>query len=193
MSIKKVLQVLVLVAVVFTALGAPGSASAWYCNSYITVQWGDTLSGIAAQCGTTAYAIRAANPGLGWWVYAGQVLYIPTGSSDPVYYPPAPSYGSTYVVQWGDTFAKIAAWHGISYSNLLAANPQVYNPSWIYAGQVLNIPTYSYTPVYHTVQWGQTLKSIAAYSGPSVYSIQSLNPSIYNSNWIYAGQVIQVR
>ena len=186
---KKVLQGLVLIAILFSAFAAPGSASAWYCSSYITVQWGDTLSGIAAQCGTTAAAIRAANPGLGWWVYAGQVLYIPTEYSAPVYYPP--SYGGTYVVQWGDTFSKIAAAYGVSYNDLWAANPQIWNPSWIYAGQVLSIPSYS--PVYHTVIWGETLKSIAAYYGTSVYGIQSLNPTIYNPSWIYAGQVIRVK
>lgn len=186
MSYKRIFQVIVLAAVLVSALGSAGSASAWYCSSYITVQWGDTLSGIAALCGTTVYAIQAANPGLEWWVYAGQVLYIPTGSST-VYYPPVSS--GTYVVQWGDTLAKIAGYYGVSVNDLLAANPTIWDPSRIYAGQVIYIPA---VPVYYTVQRGDTLKKIAGYYGTSVYSLQLLNPQIYNINLIYAGQVIRV-
>lgn len=81
------------------------------CSSTITVHWGDTLSGLAATCGTSMDAIRAANPGLGWWVYAGQVLYIPSGStSTPVYTPTVytSTAGGTYAVQWGDTLGIIA-------------------------------------------------------------------------------------
>jgi LysM repeat protein len=115
------------------------------CSSYVTVQWGDTLSGIAAQCGTTAAAIRSANPGLGWWVYAGQVLYIPSGyTSDPGSY--YPSYGGTYTVQWGDTLGKIAGRTGYSVHAILAVNPQIYNPSFIYAGQVINLPAGANVP-----------------------------------------------
>lgn len=190
---KRTLQVFILLAVVLSAMGSATRASAWYCSSYVTVQWGDTLSGIAAYCGVTVEAIRASNPGLGWWVYAGQVLYIPGGSS---YYSPvsysysSPSYGGTYVVQWGDTLASIASYYGVSVSDLLAANPGVWSPSVIYAGQALNIPS---APLYHTVCAGETLKSIAAWYGTTVYSLQSLNPEIYDVNLIYPGQVIRVR
>jgi LysM repeat protein len=137
--VKKIAQFMVVVAILVASFASIGSASAWSCASYITVQWGDTLSGIAKQCGTTVHAIRAANPGLGWWVYAGQVLYIPTGYvSDPVYYPPS---GGTYRVQWGDTLGKIAARIGVSWRDILAVNPQIQNPSLIYAGQVINLPS----------------------------------------------------
>ena len=144
------LQIIVIVAVLVSSFASAGNALAWYnCSSYITVQWGDTLSGIAAYCGTTVDAIRAANPGLGWWVYAGQVLYIPTGYS---YYPNYPvnysSTGGTYTVCWGDTLGKIAASYGVSLSALLAANPQIWNASLIYPGQVINIPATSYVSPY---------------------------------------------
>ena len=136
---KRIFQLMVVVAILVTSFASTGGALASSnCASYVTVQWGDTLSGIAATCGTTVAAIQAANPGLGWWVYAGQVLYIPMGhASDPGYYPPS---GSTYVVQWGDTLAKIAARTGVSLSSLVAVNPQIHNPSLIYAGQVINLP-----------------------------------------------------
>ena len=139
--VRRIFQLISIVAILIASFGSVGSASAWgNCSSYVTVQWGDTLSGIAQQCGTTVHAIRAANPGLGWWVYAGQVLYIPTGSpSNPGNYPP--SNTGTYVVQWGDTLGKIAARTGVSWRDILAVNPQIQNPSLIYAGQVIYLPS----------------------------------------------------
>src|SRR5690349_24467719 len=96
---KRIFQGVVAVAILLASFASVGGASAWGCASYVTVQWGDTLSGIAAQCGTTVGAIQAANPGLGAWVYAGQVLYIPSGYiPGPV---SSPSYGGTYMVRWG--------------------------------------------------------------------------------------------
>ena len=43
------------------------------------------------------------------------------------------------------------------------------------------------------MQSGDTLRIIAERYGTSVYSLQMLNPQIYNINWIYAGQTIRVR
>lgn len=190
MATKRIVQMIVVVAILVTSFASTGGAKAWGgCASYITVQWGDTLSGLAALCGTTAEAIRAANPGLGWWVYAGQVLYIPTGYTPaPVYYPP--TYGGTYVIQQGDTLGKIAAKLGVSVSAILAINSQIWNASLIYAGQVINLPAAA--PVYYTVQYGDTLRIIAGRYGTSVYSLQVLNPTIYNPNLIYPGQVLRV-
>lgn len=139
MAPKRIFQLFVVVAILVTSFASSGGALAGSgCASYITVQWGDTLSGIAATCGTTVEAIQAANPGLGWWVYAGQVLCIPTGyASAPVSYP---TYGGRYVVQRGDTLGKIAASIGVGWRDILAVNPQIWNPSLIYAGQVINLP-----------------------------------------------------
>jgi LysM repeat protein len=134
---KKLFQLTVIVVLLFASFASVSSASASGCSNYVTVQWGDTLTGIALMCGTTVEAIRAANPGLGWKLYAGQVLYIPSGYADPVYYPVA---GGTYTVQWGDTLGKIAARLGISWRDILAVNPQIHNPSLIYAGQVIKLP-----------------------------------------------------
>jgi LysM repeat protein len=144
---KRIFQSMIVLAILAASFASAGGALAWSnCSSYVTVQWGDTLSGIASQCGTTVYAIQAANPGLGYWVYAGQVLYIPTGSpSNPGNYPP-PATGSTYVVQVGDTMAKIANRYGTTVSAIMAVNPQIYNPNVIYVGQVINLPAGSGNP-----------------------------------------------
>ncbi|HSV85667.1 MAG TPA: LysM domain-containing protein, partial [Levilinea sp.] len=48
--------------------------------------------------------------------------------------------GNSYTVQAGDYIARIARKCGVTATNLIAANPQVANPSLIYPGQVLNLP-----------------------------------------------------
>ena len=133
--------------ILISPFASTGSAHAWYnCSSYITVQWGDTLSGLAAYCGTTVSAIRAANPGLGWWVYAGQSLYIPSGYSYYPDYPPVSPTGAYYTVRRGDTLGNIAKAYGVSLGSVIAANPQIWNPSLIYPGQVITVPAASYIP-----------------------------------------------
>ncbi len=135
----KIFRSLVIVTILLASIASTSTVSAGYgCPNRLTVQWGDTLSGIAAKCGTTMAAIQSANPGLGWWVYAGQVLSIPNGTAPNPDSPPAT--GGTYRVQWGDTLGKIAARSGTSLSSLIAVNPQIANPSLIYAGQVINLP-----------------------------------------------------
>src|SRR5687768_16421778 len=126
MTIKRIFQLVVVLAILVTSFASTGGVSARSgCASYIIVQWGDTLSGIARHSGTTIEAIQAVNPGLGWWVYTGQVLCIPMGyTSAPDKHP---AYGGTYVVQKGDTLAKIAARIGVSWRDILAVNPQIRN------------------------------------------------------------------
>jgi hypothetical protein len=43
-------------------------------------------------------------------------------------------------VQYGDTLGIIAASLRVSVYDILAVNPQIWNPSLIYAGQVINLP-----------------------------------------------------
>ena len=209
MTTKRTFQLIVAIAILFTSFASTGGAAAWSgCPSYITVQWGDTLSGIAVTCGTTVEAIRAANPGLGWWVFAGQVLYIPTGYISTTVY--SPTYGSTYVVQWGDTLGTIAASIGVSVSDILAINPQIWNASLIYVGQVINLPVpVSVPPVVYTppptnypppvdssqystlkVSYG---KGLIVRSGPSkdypeIHS--ALVSAVVNSEWQYKRSTI---
>ncbi len=84
MNTKKFVQLFVVMMIVLAAFVNVGSAFAWGgyggCGGRYYVHWGDTLSGLARQCGTSTDAIRAANPGLGWWLYAGQVIYLPSYS-----------------------------------------------------------------------------------------------------------------
>ncbi len=139
MSGKSIAKVSILVLLALALLAFPAQTQAGgYCGRYYTVQWGDTLGGIATLCGTTVSAIYAANPGLSGYLYAGQIIVIPDGGC---YYncPPPPTTRS-YTVMWGDTFASIAQKFGVSVSALWSANPQIPNINYIYAGQVIYVP-----------------------------------------------------
>jgi LysM repeat protein len=173
MATKRILQVIVIVSVLVSSFAITDNTLAWYgCSNTVTVQWGDTLSGIAATCGTTVEAIRAANPGLGWWVYAGQVLYIPTGYNPaPAYHPTY--YGSTYTVQWGDTLAIIAANTGTTVVDILAVNPQIWNANYIYSGQVINLPAKAYVAATVYVSDPPYYPSDQSYVQPSGHSYDS--------------------
>ena len=188
MAHKSLIRLILLVAVLLGSFATTGSAQAGgYCSGAYTVQWGDSLGRIASICGVTVDAIYAVNPGLSGYLYAGQVINIPTNPPAPP--APAPYYGRTYVVQYGDTLRIIAARYGTTVSDILAVNPQIWNANLIYAGQVINLPA---TPVYYTVCYGDTLFRIALRFGTTVSSLQYLN-NIWNPNWIYAGQVLRIR
>src|SRR5512147_3128129 len=78
-----------------------------------------------------------------------------------------------HTVKFGDTLNSISRLYGVSVQALMVAN-NIYNPNLIYAGQTLCIPGSAPVPpappappsppcgTYYTVQWGDTLSSIAA-------------------------------
>jgi LysM repeat protein len=131
------------------------------------VRPGDSLIAIAARHGVSAAQLASAN-GLsaGGWVYVGQRLQIPGGSTTPAApatttttaapgaladtgpssrsWPAARSVpvtppGGTYVVRPGDTLISIAARHNVTVGDLARANG-LYGNSWVYTGQQLKIP-----------------------------------------------------
>jgi LysM repeat protein len=152
---KRVFQGIVIGAIVIASFASTGGAMAWSgCASYITVQWGDTLNSIAAICGTSVAAIQDANPGLGSWLWAGQVLYIPTGGSTYASAYQGRVAGNTYTVQWGDSLGGIAAKTGFSYSDILSVNPNIWNADLIYPGEVINLPASGYASGYGSASAG---------------------------------------
>ncbi len=87
MLIKRLIQITLILAVLFSSLAFTHSVSAnAYCGSTYVVQTGDWLSKIAGRCGITLSALIAANPWVSYYyyIYPGQVLNIPDG------YTPAP-------------------------------------------------------------------------------------------------------
>ena len=137
MLYKRIFQYLVLAAILLTSFGGAEDVQASSsCGSTYVVQPGDWLSKIADRCGVTLSQLYAANPGVGYYIYPGQVLAIPGGYSGSQSY----SYSNTYIVQSGDTFAKIASRYGISVNSLWTANSHIWNINYIYPGQVIYVP-----------------------------------------------------
>ncbi len=99
----------------------------------------------------------------------------------------------TYTVQPGDTMYNIARRFGVSLDALIAANPQVTDPSQIRPGQVLNIPTTAPGPGQtYTVQPGDTMYNIAMRFGISLNELIQANPQISDPSRIMPGQVINI-
>jgi len=94
-----------------------------------TVKSGDTLYNIARTYGATVAQITADNQleNLSYLI-VGQALYIRT-----------PAIKHTVVS--GDTLYKISLRYGVTLGALIAANPSITDPSVIYPGQVINIPS----------------------------------------------------
>jgi LysM repeat protein len=69
---------------------------------------------------------------------AGQ-FFTPVAAAAPSAWSASASCGDTYIVHRGDWLAKIASYCGTTVSDILAHNPQIFNPNWIYAGMVLRL------------------------------------------------------
>jgi len=114
---------------------------------YYTVRTGDTWIIISRRTGVTVAHLKLANPQAirrNDWVLIGEKLCIPT-------HPPTPETGATptaaqpsgywYQVRRGDTWNSVARGHGMTVSELWAANPDAVNElQWLYVGQRLWIP-----------------------------------------------------
>lgn len=135
-SILVVVLVVVLLALTVSVAAAKGDASG---GMYHTVRYGETLYSIGRSYGVSPYAIAQANnlynPN---YIYAGQVLYIPSGGGYPGY-PGGGQGGVHHTVRWGETVSSIARMYGSSVWAITRAN-NLYNPNYIYAGQVLYVP-----------------------------------------------------
>ncbi len=141
MTTTRTLQSILIMAVLAGGLALPATAAralSGACGGYVTVETGDTLQSIAATCGTTVDAIRAANPGMGAQPSPGQVLFVP-GAAAATLATTTPR-AATYVVQQGDTLSGIAFMNGVTLNQLLAANPLLTSASVIYPGQVIFLP-----------------------------------------------------
>jgi len=168
------------------------------------VRWGENLTGIAAQYGTTIQAIVRANglPNANW-IYAGQRLRIPKAATS------APRHtatcGQTYTVCSGDTLSGIAYRFGVTVNALMQANG-ILNPHRIYPGQQLSIPSCPAPPPVHPpypkpphpahpvackawyiVKPGDTLAKIAWKYKTSTWKLANVN-NIPNPNVIHVGK-----
>lgn len=192
MYYKKLTQIIVLLAVLVSALGFAGSASAYSCGTSYTVQSGDTLGSIALACGTSVAALTLANPKADPYIFVGQMLVLPGA-----YWDNGNGY-ATYVVSRGDTLKSLATRFGTS-MDVLASLNGIYNYNLIYEGQRMTVPSGNAVPVpppaaggTYTIQQGDTLRKIAARINATVNDILLVNPQITDANLIYVGQVISL-
>ena len=157
-----------------------------------TVRQGDTMFSIAQQFGVPLNSLLAANPQVTNpnQLYPGQNVCVPRTTPPPT----CPTGTFRYIVQSGDTMFTIAQRFGVSLQALLAANPQIPDPSRLTPGQTVCVPeiscpinTFSYT-----VQQGDTMFSIAQHFGVSLNALLAANPQVTNPNQLYPGQNVCV-
>jgi LysM repeat protein len=185
-----------------TVLQVPGTAAAPVAVptpavTTITVQLGQTLSGLAAHYGISTSALAAANgianPDL---VAAGTVLHLPAAGSPAPAGAPATTTFTTVEVQPGQTLSALAARYGTTATALAAANG-ITNLNLIEAGTVLQLPhpvsapAATGTPAVATVgtvtvKPGDTLTSLAAHYGTTPGALAAAN-GITNPNVVFAG------
>ena len=147
MTAKRIFQLcLVLLVLVASFAGTTKAYADSTCGDSYVVQRGDWLAKIARNCGVTLADLRAANM---WtynsqYVYAGQVVVIPGGSSGGysggstggACGPATDVSGGFYVVCPGDTLASIARYYGVSWVYLQSRN-SIPNANLIYSGQII--------------------------------------------------------
>ena len=117
---------------------APDYSGGMCTNTYM-VQYGDTLSGIALQYGTTANALMQTNNLQSDFIYEGQKLCVPPSEGGRAQQPSMSGVQvEYYTVRAGDTLAGIALRYGVTQAAIVQAN-NLSNPSLIYVGQSLII------------------------------------------------------
>jgi len=171
-----------------TATATVPSATATPSTSEFTyvVRTGDTLWGLAIRFGTTVEAIKDRNGLTADTIYKDDELIIP--GTDP-----GTGQTVTHTVQPGENLFRIALKYHTTVEAISAAN-SIVNPSLIFAGQKLIIPSGGGVPTtarYHKVQPGETLWSIALKYNTTPWTIAAAN-GISNINYIYAGQTLSI-
>ena len=162
-----------------------------------TVQPGDSMFLIAQRFGVSLDALIAANPQIPnpALIFPGQIVCVPTSPAPPP--PVCPPGTFRYTVRPGDSMWLIAQRFGVSLNALIAANPQITNPSLIFPGQVICVPSSPPTvcppgTFRYTVQPGDTMFNIAQRFGVSLNALIAANPQIPNPNRITPGQIVCV-
>ncbi len=172
-----------------------------------TVARGETLFILAQRFGTTVDAIRAANPQLTNpnVLVIGQVICIPKAvpppAPGPFPEPPACPEGIIHTVTAGETLFTLANRYGLAIGRVIAANPQLRDPSVLTPGQHICIPTpaVGFPPVIPapppcvggtivTVAAGETMAGIARRFGVGLQQMIAANPQVIDPNLLAVGQ-----
>lgn len=153
------------------------------------VRKGDSLIGIANQYGVTVSALtKHNNVRESSTIYPGQKLIVPKTSRG--------GRPLSHEIKKGDTLIGIAHQHGVSVSDLIAAN-RIKRTSTLIPGEFLRLPSRrsagsrsASTTRSHKVAKGDTLIGIAKRYGVSVADIIAINK--ISKKRIYAGQTLTI-
>ncbi|MEJ2301908.1 MAG: LysM peptidoglycan-binding domain-containing protein [Anaerolineales bacterium] len=177
---------MLLATLTFTTAAAAQST----CGATYTVKSGDTLSSIAKMCNVPFNSLVEANPQIANpnQLSAGEQISIPESTASD-------TGGSVYIVQPGDNLTSIAQRFGTTVNTLLQLNPQITDPSLIYPGEQIVLPS-GIIPVtggsVYIVQPGDNLTLIAQRLGTTVSALEKANPQITNPSLIYPGEQINL-
>ena len=111
----------------------------------------------------------------------GALLAVPVAANSEALY---------HTVVFGESLSSIARKYEVTVAALVDANG-IANPNLIYVGQRLLIPEKSEGIIIHLVAGGESLLSIAAKYGVSIWDIAERN-SITNVNLIFVGQKLVI-
>ncbi len=126
---------------VIPTAGGPAQSATSSSSGVHVVRPGENLFRIALRYGVSVNALAAANGIVNTRrIYVGQHLVLPGQAANSSAPAPAPPASQTYTVRRGDTLSAIALRYGVSVWALAQAN-SIRNPSLIYAGQALRIPS----------------------------------------------------
>ncbi len=118
-----------------TSTGGNTGSTSHQNATYVTVEWGDTLSEIALAYSVTVDELvqwnQISNPDL---IYVGQILVIYTTAQS------SSQASQSYTVESGDTLWGLAQYYGTTVDAILAINPQISNSNLIYIGETILIP-----------------------------------------------------
>ena len=134
-----------------TAASAEASAADNPCGDSVTLGNDETLFAIAQRCDTSVAAILASNPDISdvTRIPVGATIALPNAdaeaesANDDVTAVDAvivPTGSTVYVIQPGDTLARIARQRGVTLVQLTDVNPDISDPDSIRVGQTIVLP-----------------------------------------------------
>ena len=173
---------------------------------YYEVNAGESIYDIAAKIGVTKDEIIKNNPDAADGVENGMKLYFPVDKQDSNVPAATVATGQRHTVEQGETLYGLAKHYGTTVEEIIAANPE--SDKGIKTGQVLTIPGKGTTastkvnanqqvmeafgrnttmqvsvpqgsdPIFHTLQAGEDICSIAKQYNATIEGIISANPGL---------------
>ena len=216
MSIKHIilLAFVALVTIVSQAQSSlPKTTVGGHQFYYYEVGAGESIYDIASRLGITKDEIIKNNPDAADGVEKGMKLYFPVDKEDVAATTTTTAAGQRHTVEQGETLYGLAKRYGTTVDELLAANPEA--DKGIKVGQVLVIPDKGNAvnaaqqvqdafnrnatmqvavpqgsdPVFHTMQEGEDICSLAKQYNATIEGIITSNPGLKPEEYIAGAKV----